>query len=155
MAYIGRDLKDHPVPTPLPWTRTRSMRPASSGPHPIWPSRDGPFTSSLGSLFQCQYMFQCQYIFPYIRSATNLSYKLMLISLNDRICHNCLQSTSFVFTKINYYFILVIVEHSRQLIPHSLLTGRALWETGVLDFVSVCYQHYSHPKFKTQHYASY
>jgi len=36
MAQVGRDLKDHPLPTPLPWA---GMAPTRSGwpqPHPTW-----------------------------------------------------------------------------------------------------------------------
>jgi len=37
MVYIGRDLKDHLAPTPLPWAGTPSTRPGHSKPHPAWP----------------------------------------------------------------------------------------------------------------------
>jgi len=30
MVWVGRDLKDHLVPTSLPWARTRSARPDCS-----------------------------------------------------------------------------------------------------------------------------
>jgi len=34
MAWVGRDLKDHVVPSPLPWAGTPSTRPVCSKPHP-------------------------------------------------------------------------------------------------------------------------
>jgi len=37
MVWVRRDLKDHPVPTPLPWAGTSSIRPGCSKPHPTWP----------------------------------------------------------------------------------------------------------------------
>ena len=37
MVWVGRDLKDHLVPTPLPWTGTPSTRPGCPKPHPTWP----------------------------------------------------------------------------------------------------------------------
>jgi len=37
MVWVGRDLKDHLVPTPLPWAGTPSTRPGCSKPHPTWP----------------------------------------------------------------------------------------------------------------------
>jgi len=56
MVWVGRDLEDHLVPTPLPWAGTPSTRP---GCYPV-PSnlalntaREGAATASLGSLFQC------------------------------------------------------------------------------------------------------
>ena len=58
MAWVGRDLKDHESPTPLPQagplTSTCNTRPGCPGPHPTWPwtSRDGASTTSLDSLFQ-------------------------------------------------------------------------------------------------------
>ena len=39
MVWVGRNLKDHLVPTPLPWTGTSSTRPGCSEPHPTWPVR--------------------------------------------------------------------------------------------------------------------
>jgi len=38
MVWVGRDLEDHLVPTPLPGARTPSTRPGCSKPHPTWPS---------------------------------------------------------------------------------------------------------------------
>jgi len=35
MLRVGRDLKDHLVPTPLPWAS--STRPGCSELHPTWP----------------------------------------------------------------------------------------------------------------------
>jgi len=37
MVRVGRDLKDHLVPTPLPWTGTSSTSPRCSELHPTWP----------------------------------------------------------------------------------------------------------------------
>ena len=45
MVWLGRDLKDHLVPTSLPWTGTSSTRLGCSELNPTWPS--------LGNLCQC------------------------------------------------------------------------------------------------------
>lgn len=37
MVWIGREFKDHLVPTPLPWTGKSSARPGWSKPCPTWP----------------------------------------------------------------------------------------------------------------------
>lgn len=37
MALVGTDLKDHVVPTSLPWAGTLSSRPGSSKSHLTWP----------------------------------------------------------------------------------------------------------------------
>jgi len=37
MVWVGRDLIDHLVPTPLLWAGTPSTRPDCSEPHPTWP----------------------------------------------------------------------------------------------------------------------
>jgi len=37
MVWVGRELKHHLVPTPLPWAKTASTRPGCSKPHPAWP----------------------------------------------------------------------------------------------------------------------
>jgi len=37
MVWVGRDLKDHLVPTPLPWAETPSTKPRCSKPHPTSP----------------------------------------------------------------------------------------------------------------------
>ena len=37
IVWVGRDLKDHLVPTPSPWAGTPSTRPGCSKPHPAWP----------------------------------------------------------------------------------------------------------------------
>jgi len=37
MVRVGRDLKDHLVPTPLTWAGTPSTRSGFSKPHPAWP----------------------------------------------------------------------------------------------------------------------
>jgi len=37
MIWVGRDLKDHLVPTRLPLTGTLPTRPGCSKPHPTWP----------------------------------------------------------------------------------------------------------------------
>jgi len=37
MVWVGRDLKDHLVPSPLPWTGTPFTRPGCSKPCPTWP----------------------------------------------------------------------------------------------------------------------
>ena len=37
MVWVGRDLEDHLVPSPLPWTETPSTRPGCSKPHSTWP----------------------------------------------------------------------------------------------------------------------
>jgi len=37
MVWVGRDLKDCLVPTPLPWAGTSSTRPRCSKHHPTWP----------------------------------------------------------------------------------------------------------------------
>ena len=37
MDWVGRDLKDHIAPPPLPWARTPSTRLGCSKPHPTWP----------------------------------------------------------------------------------------------------------------------
>jgi len=42
MVWVGRDLIDHPVPTPLPWAGTPSTRPGYSELHPTWPGRGQP-----------------------------------------------------------------------------------------------------------------
>jgi len=36
-VWVGRDLKDHLLPTPLPWAGTPCTRPGCSEPHPTWP----------------------------------------------------------------------------------------------------------------------
>ena len=36
MAWLGRDLKDQLVPTPLPWEGLRANRSGYLGPHPTW-----------------------------------------------------------------------------------------------------------------------
>jgi len=36
MVWVGRDLKDHAVPAPVPWAGTPSTRPGCSKPHPTW-----------------------------------------------------------------------------------------------------------------------
>jgi len=38
MVWVGRHLKDHLVPTPLPWTGTPSTTSGYSQSHPAWPS---------------------------------------------------------------------------------------------------------------------
>lgn len=55
MVYVGRDLKDHLVPTPLPWggtprTRTSFLRAPSSLVYNT--DRDRASATSLGNLFQ-------------------------------------------------------------------------------------------------------
>ena len=56
MVWVGRDLSDHLVPTPLPGAGTPSTRPGCSK-HPsnlaLNTSRQGASTASLGNLFQC------------------------------------------------------------------------------------------------------
>jgi len=37
VVWVGRDLKDHLVPTLLPGAGTPSTRPSCSRPHPAWP----------------------------------------------------------------------------------------------------------------------
>jgi len=37
MVWVGKDLKDHLVPTPLPGAGTSSTRPGCSEFHPTWP----------------------------------------------------------------------------------------------------------------------
>jgi len=37
IVWVGRDLKDHLVPTPLPWAGTAYTRPGCSKPYPAWP----------------------------------------------------------------------------------------------------------------------
>jgi len=37
MVWVGRDLKDHLVPTPLPWAGAPSTRPGCSELHSNWP----------------------------------------------------------------------------------------------------------------------
>ena len=37
MVWVGSDITDHLVPTPLPWAGTPSTRPGCSKPHPTWP----------------------------------------------------------------------------------------------------------------------
>jgi len=39
MVWVGRDLKDHLVPTSLPWAGTSSSRPGCSKPHPNSPGK--------------------------------------------------------------------------------------------------------------------
>lgn len=56
MTQVGRDLKDYPVPTPLPWAGMPPTRPRCPGPWSnlvLNTSRDGASTISLGHLFQC------------------------------------------------------------------------------------------------------
>jgi len=36
MVWVGKDLKDHLVRTPLAWAGTPSARPGCSKPHPTW-----------------------------------------------------------------------------------------------------------------------
>jgi len=36
MNWVGRDIIDHLVPTPLPWAGTTSTRSGYSKPHPTW-----------------------------------------------------------------------------------------------------------------------
>jgi len=36
MARVGKVLKDHLVPAPLPWTELLTTRKGCPGPHPIW-----------------------------------------------------------------------------------------------------------------------
>jgi len=49
MAWVGRDLKDHPVPTPLPWAGCPPPAHAAQGPSVVLStSRDGAPTA-LGS----------------------------------------------------------------------------------------------------------
>ena len=56
MVWVGRDLSDHLVATPLPGAGTPSTRPGYSK-HPsnlaLNTSSDGASTTSLGNLFQC------------------------------------------------------------------------------------------------------
>jgi len=37
MVWVGRDLKEHLVQTPLPWAGTPSTTPCCPKPHPAWP----------------------------------------------------------------------------------------------------------------------
>jgi len=37
MVWVGRDLKHHLVPGPLPWAGTPFTTPGCSKPHPTWP----------------------------------------------------------------------------------------------------------------------
>jgi len=37
MVWVGRDLKDHLLPAPLPWAGTPCTRPGCSELHPTWP----------------------------------------------------------------------------------------------------------------------
>jgi len=37
MVWVGRDLKDHIVPTSLPWAVTLSTTPGCSNLRPAWP----------------------------------------------------------------------------------------------------------------------
>jgi len=37
MGWVGTDLTDHLVPTPLPWAGTPSTTPCCSKPQPTWP----------------------------------------------------------------------------------------------------------------------
>lgn len=39
MAWVQPDLKDHLVPTFLPWARIPSTRPGCLKPHPTWPGK--------------------------------------------------------------------------------------------------------------------
>jgi len=36
MVWVGRELRDHLVPTPLPQSGTPPTRPGCSKPHPTW-----------------------------------------------------------------------------------------------------------------------
>ena len=51
MAWIGRDLKDHPIPIPLPWIGLPPARPGCSVLHTA--SRDAPSIAFVDSMFQC------------------------------------------------------------------------------------------------------
>mgnify|MGYP001852198097 CR=1 FL=1 len=56
MAWVGRKLKDHPVPTLLPWaglpdTKSDQIRAPSN--LALNASRDGTSTASLGTFFHC------------------------------------------------------------------------------------------------------
>lgn len=56
MAWVGRNLKDHLVSTPLRWTRTPFTRSGCSGPPSnltLNTARDEASTIFLGTLFQC------------------------------------------------------------------------------------------------------
>lgn len=37
IVWVGKDLKNPLLSTPLPWSGTPSTRPGCSGPHPAWP----------------------------------------------------------------------------------------------------------------------
>jgi len=37
MARGEKDLKDHPVSTPLPWAGSPATQPGCPKPHPAWP----------------------------------------------------------------------------------------------------------------------
>jgi len=37
MVSVGRDLKDHLVPNPMPWAGTSASRPGCSALYPTWP----------------------------------------------------------------------------------------------------------------------
>lgn len=45
MVWVDRELKDHLIPTHLPWAGTATIKPGCSEPHPIWSwaFRDGAF----------------------------------------------------------------------------------------------------------------
>jgi len=55
MAWVGGDLKDHPVPTLLLWASGHPQALAAQGPPklPLNTTRDGALAGSLGSLCQC------------------------------------------------------------------------------------------------------
>ncbi|NXP10241.1 TULP4 protein, partial [Thinocorus orbignyianus] len=44
MVRVGRDFKDHPVPTPLPWAGTLPTRAGCSKPHPAWLEKNPKYT---------------------------------------------------------------------------------------------------------------
>lgn len=48
MAWVGKDLEDHMVPTPPPCAGTPLTRPGHPKPHPVNTSRHGASTASLG-----------------------------------------------------------------------------------------------------------
>lgn len=58
VIWVGRDIKEHLVPTSLLWAEIPPTRPGSSNPHPtLNASRDETSTASPGSLLQCTTTF--------------------------------------------------------------------------------------------------
>jgi len=71
MARVGRDLKDHPVPTPC---RGQGCHPAEAAQGPMQPGLEPPgmgHPSSVGSLWQCLTALSVKQLSPDISSKSH------------------------------------------------------------------------------------